>query len=76
MKASGKSKLYTPTEKGRKHIRQKLSEFKFVFQHILDGGAGVDPGKPEKSREATGPGPVRHTPTLPHLSKNETTGER
>jgi CheY-like chemotaxis protein/DNA-binding PadR family transcriptional regulator len=38
VKASGKSKLYSPTEKGRKHIRQKLSEFKLVFEHILDGG--------------------------------------
>ncbi|MDD1661341.1 MAG: response regulator [Methanomicrobiales archaeon] len=46
MKASGKSKLYSPTEKGRKHIRQKLSEFKLVFQHILDGGLGEDPKKP------------------------------
>ncbi|MDD1664820.1 MAG: response regulator, partial [Methanomicrobiales archaeon] len=46
MKASGKSKLYSPTEKGRKHIRQKLTEFKLVFQHILDGGIGEDPKKP------------------------------
>jgi CheY-like chemotaxis protein/DNA-binding PadR family transcriptional regulator len=46
MKASGKSKLYSPTEKGRRHIRQKLSEFKLVFQHILDGGIGEDPKKP------------------------------
>jgi CheY-like chemotaxis protein/DNA-binding PadR family transcriptional regulator len=46
MKASGKSKLYSPTEKGRKHIRQKLDEFRFVFQHILDGGIGEDPKKP------------------------------
>jgi CheY-like chemotaxis protein/DNA-binding PadR family transcriptional regulator len=50
MKASGKSKLYTPTEKGRKHIRQKLSEFKLVFQHILDGGTG-ESGDPGKGRE-------------------------
>ena len=46
MKASGKSKLYTPTEAGRKHIRQKLAEFKQVFQHILDGGMPEDAGKP------------------------------
>jgi CheY-like chemotaxis protein/DNA-binding PadR family transcriptional regulator len=48
VKASGKSKLYSPTEKGRKHIHQKLSEYKFVFQHILDGGTGEEPGKPGK----------------------------
>lgn len=52
MKASGKSKLYYPTEKGRKHIRQKLSEFKFVFQHILDGGMGEGPEKPGRGRGA------------------------
>jgi CheY-like chemotaxis protein/DNA-binding PadR family transcriptional regulator len=46
MRASGKSKLYTPTEAGRKYIRQKLSEFRFVFQHILDGSIGGDPKKP------------------------------
>jgi CheY-like chemotaxis protein/DNA-binding PadR family transcriptional regulator len=51
VKASGKSKLYTPTEGGKKHIRQKLSEFKFVFQHILDGGRGEEPGKPGKGRD-------------------------
>ncbi|MDD1666322.1 MAG: response regulator [Methanomicrobiales archaeon] len=50
MKASGKSKLYYPTEKGRKHIRQKLSEYKFVFQHILDGGMGEEPEKPGRAR--------------------------
>jgi CheY-like chemotaxis protein/DNA-binding PadR family transcriptional regulator len=49
VKASGKSKLYTPTEKGKRHIRQKLSEFKFVFQHILDGGMeGEETRKPGK----------------------------
>ncbi len=35
MKVSGKSKLYSPTEKGSKYIKRKLNEFKFVFQHIL-----------------------------------------
>jgi CheY-like chemotaxis protein/DNA-binding PadR family transcriptional regulator len=38
MKVSGKSKLYSPTDAGRKFIRQRLSEFKFVFQHILGDG--------------------------------------
>jgi CheY-like chemotaxis protein/DNA-binding PadR family transcriptional regulator len=45
MKTSGKSKLYSPTEKGRVHIRQKLAEYKFVFQHVLDGGIGEGPGR-------------------------------
>jgi CheY-like chemotaxis protein/DNA-binding PadR family transcriptional regulator len=35
MKASGKSKLYSPTEKGKAYIAQKLNEFKFIFRHIL-----------------------------------------
>jgi CheY-like chemotaxis protein/DNA-binding PadR family transcriptional regulator len=50
MKASGKSKLYSPTEKGRKYIRQKLSEYQVVFQHILDGGMGEEPEKPGRGR--------------------------
>jgi CheY-like chemotaxis protein/DNA-binding PadR family transcriptional regulator len=53
VKASGKSKLYSPTVEGRKYIRQKLAEFKFVFQHILDGGMGEEPVKPGKGRERT-----------------------
>jgi CheY-like chemotaxis protein/DNA-binding PadR family transcriptional regulator len=35
IRVSGKSKLYCPTEKGKKHISQKLNDFKLVFQHIL-----------------------------------------
>jgi len=35
MKTSGKSKLYSPTVKGREHFKQKLNEFKVIFQHIL-----------------------------------------
>ncbi|MDD1723954.1 MAG: response regulator [Methanospirillum sp.] len=31
----GKSKVYAPTESGKKHIRQKLDEFKSTFHHIL-----------------------------------------
>jgi CheY-like chemotaxis protein/DNA-binding PadR family transcriptional regulator len=38
MKISGKSKLYSPTVTGKKYIRQRLNEFKFVFQHILGDG--------------------------------------
>ena len=41
MKVSGKSKLYSPTETGKKYIRQRLNEFKFVFQHILGDTSGV-----------------------------------
>ncbi len=53
VKASGKSKLYSPTEKGRRHIRQKLSEYRFVFQHILDGGIGEVAAKAGRGREGT-----------------------
>jgi len=35
MKSSGKSKLYMPTDSGRKYIRQKLGEFRFVFRHLM-----------------------------------------
>jgi CheY-like chemotaxis protein/DNA-binding PadR family transcriptional regulator len=40
IRVSGKSKLYCPTETGKKHIRQKLDDFKQVFQHIMGGGKG------------------------------------
>lgn len=39
MKTSGKSKLYSPTEAGRKYIDNRLNEFKFVFRHILGEGS-------------------------------------
>jgi hypothetical protein len=29
-----------PTEAGRKYIRQKLGEFRFVFRHLM--GEGMD----------------------------------
>ncbi|MDD1661448.1 MAG: response regulator [Methanomicrobiales archaeon] len=51
VKASGKSKLYSPTDQGRRHIHQKLAEYRFVFQHILDGGMGEAPAKPGRGRE-------------------------
>jgi CheY-like chemotaxis protein/DNA-binding PadR family transcriptional regulator len=41
IKVSGKSKLYCPTEKGKKHISQKLDDFKQVFQHIIGSGSGT-----------------------------------
>ncbi|MGB9175853.1 MAG: response regulator [Methanoregula sp.] len=44
MKASGKSKLYAPTEAGRKYIHNRLDEFKFVFRHILgDSATAITP---------------------------------
>jgi CheY-like chemotaxis protein/DNA-binding PadR family transcriptional regulator len=39
IRVSGKSKLYCPTEIGKKHISQKLEDFKRVFQHIMGGGS-------------------------------------
>jgi CheY-like chemotaxis protein/DNA-binding PadR family transcriptional regulator len=44
IRVSGKSKLYCPTEKGKKHISQKLNDFRLVFQHIIGGGSGNNPG--------------------------------
>ena len=41
MKVSGKSKLYYPTEPGKKYIGQRLNEFKFVFHHILGEGSAI-----------------------------------
>jgi DNA-binding PadR family transcriptional regulator len=47
VKASGKSKLYSQTETGKKYIHTRLEEFKFVFRHILgDSSPAVAP--PEK----------------------------
>jgi len=44
MKTSGKSKLYSPTEAGKKYIETRLNEFKFVFRHILgDSSVGISP---------------------------------
>jgi CheY-like chemotaxis protein/DNA-binding PadR family transcriptional regulator len=48
IRVSGKSKLYCPTEKGKKHISQKLNDFKLVFQHILGTVNGVKPGMHDK----------------------------
>jgi len=48
IRVSGKSKLYCPTEKGKKHISQKLNDFKTVFQHILGTVNGINPGIHEK----------------------------
>ena len=42
IRVSGKSKLYCTTEKGKKHISQKLNDFKQVFQHILGNGRGIN----------------------------------
>jgi CheY-like chemotaxis protein/DNA-binding PadR family transcriptional regulator len=43
IKVSGKSKLYCPTETGKKHISQKLDDFKQVFRHIMSGGSEMNP---------------------------------
>jgi two-component system, response regulator PdtaR len=48
IRVSGKSKLYCPTETGKKHISQKLNDFKQVFQHIMSGGSETDPGIHDK----------------------------
>jgi DNA-binding PadR family transcriptional regulator len=40
IRISGKSKLYCPTEKGKKHISRKLDNFKQVFRHIMGSGRG------------------------------------
>ena len=48
IKVSGKSKLYCPTDTGKKHISQKLNDFKLVFQHILGSGSGDRSGWNEK----------------------------
>lgn len=44
IRVSGKSKLYCPTEKGKKHISQKLNDFRLVFEHIVGSGSGNNPG--------------------------------
>jgi len=48
IRMSGKSKLYSPTEKGRKYIPQKLNDIKLVFKHILGEIDGIQ-GAPDKN---------------------------
>ena len=48
MKVSGKSKLYSPTDAGRKYIHNRLNEFKFVFRHILGEGTTSIPTAEKK----------------------------
>jgi|GEM_PF-250588 len=48
IRMSGKSKLYCPTDKGKKHITRKLNDFKQVFRHILGGGGGINPDNADK----------------------------
>lgn len=45
MKVSGKSKRYSPTEEGKIYIRKKLDEFRFIFQHVLDGAPSAEEKK-------------------------------
>jgi CheY-like chemotaxis protein/DNA-binding PadR family transcriptional regulator len=47
IKVSGKSKLYCPTEKGKKHFTQKLNDFRQVFRHILSNGRSIKPDSEE-----------------------------
>ena len=42
IRVSGKSKLYCPTEKGKKHISRKLNDYQLVFQHIIGGGRRIN----------------------------------
>jgi len=44
IRVSGKSKLYCPTEKGKKHISQKLDDFKQIFGHILGNEKRINAG--------------------------------
>ena len=48
IRVSGKSKLYCTTETGKKHISQKLNDFKLAFQHILVGGSAMNAGNEDK----------------------------
>ncbi|MDD1685965.1 response regulator [Methanoregula sp.] len=48
MKASGKSKLYSPTDAGKKYIHTRLNEFKFVFRHILGDSVAAIPSNDKK----------------------------
>jgi CheY-like chemotaxis protein/DNA-binding PadR family transcriptional regulator len=46
MKTSGKSKLYSPTDAGKKYIHTRLAEFKVVFRHVLgDDAAAIPPAE-------------------------------
>jgi len=51
IRVSGKSKLYCPTEKGKKHISKKLNDFKQVFQHIIRGGSDTGADNTEKNKD-------------------------
>ncbi len=48
VRMSGKSKLYCPTEKGKKYISQKLNDIKLVFRHILGGEMNEPIGNRDK----------------------------
>lgn len=53
VRTEGKSKLYSATDPGKKHIRRKLDEFTSTFHHILSEmadrrtGNGLFPGRKE-----------------------------
>ncbi|MGA9622076.1 MAG: hypothetical protein WBQ58_08420, partial [Methanoregula sp.] len=44
VEVSGKSKLFCLTEKGKKHVSQRLNEFRLVFWHILGDGNEINAG--------------------------------
>lgn len=48
IRMSGKSKLYCPTDKGKKYISQKLNDIKLVFRHIL--GEGLNEIKADRTK--------------------------
>ena len=48
IRVSGKSKLYCPTEKGKKHISQKLNDFTQIFLHLLGKEKGITTDSNEK----------------------------
>jgi CheY-like chemotaxis protein/DNA-binding PadR family transcriptional regulator len=50
IRISGISKLYCPTEKGKKHISRKLDEFKQVFQHISGCGSETSTDMHDKNQ--------------------------
>jgi len=51
IRVSGKSKLYCPTEKGKKHISRKLNDYRLVFQHIVGSGRRINGDINEKNNE-------------------------
>jgi two-component system, response regulator PdtaR len=51
---SGKSKLYCSTENGKKHISQKLDDFRQVFRHVLNNDDRAGTGGNDTRNGKTG----------------------